>query len=92
MEENIRKNIIFSGRVQGVGFRYTAYTLAQAIGLTGWVKNLYDGTVEMEIQGMETEIDRLVLSLDRGNYIEILGMEVKRKSLQENEKDFRILN
>ena len=49
--EKVRKHIIFSGRVQGVGFRYTACYLARPLGLTGWVKNLWDGDVEMEVQG-----------------------------------------
>lgn len=41
---DVRKRIIFRGRVQGVGFRYTAKYLAQSLGLTGWVRNEYDGT------------------------------------------------
>ena len=52
----VRKRIVFYGRVQGVGFRYTAKRLAQSLGLTGWVKNEYDGTVVMEIQGREPMI------------------------------------
>ena len=43
--EEIRKRIIFHGRVQGVGFRYTAKHLANSLGITGWVKNEWDGTV-----------------------------------------------
>ena len=39
----VRKRIIFHGRVQGVGFRFTAKHLANSIGLTGWVQNEYDG-------------------------------------------------
>lgn len=37
--EKVRKFLTFTGRVQGVGFRYTAEYLAQSIGLTGWVRN-----------------------------------------------------
>ena len=48
---DIRKRIVFHGRVQGVGFRYTAKYLAQSLGLTGWVRNEWDGTVTLEIQG-----------------------------------------
>ena len=44
----VRKHIIFHGRVQGVGFRYTAKYLAQSLGLTGWVANEWDGTVSMD--------------------------------------------
>ncbi|WP_366933435.1 acylphosphatase [Pseudoramibacter sp.] len=46
-----RYHLLVSGRVQGVGFRYTASHLADLYNLTGWVKNRYDGDVEMEIQG-----------------------------------------
>ena len=45
------KYIIFSGRVQGVGFRFTAQRIALAFELTGYVKNLPDGSVEMFAQG-----------------------------------------
>lgn len=45
------KRIIFSGRVQGVGFRFTAHNIANRYQLVGWVRNLADGTVEMIAQG-----------------------------------------
>ena len=47
----IRKHIKFYGSVQGVNFRYTSSTIAKKLGLTGWVRNEYDGSVEMEAQG-----------------------------------------
>ena len=50
--EKIRKHFIFSGRVQGVGFRYRSMHMAQMLGLTGWVKNNWDGDVEMEWQSV----------------------------------------
>ena len=68
----VRKHIIFSGRVQGVGFRYTACYLARSLGLTGWVKNLWDGDVEMEVQGDEASMERLV-----GRFIRIELMETE---------------
>ena len=51
MSEKVRKHIIFYGRVQGVGFRYYSVYKSRKLGITGWVRNLYDGTVEMEVQG-----------------------------------------
>lgn len=45
------KRIIFRGRVQGVGFRFTAHNIANRYKLVGWVRNLADGTVEMIAQG-----------------------------------------
>ena len=53
----IAKHIIFKGSVQGVGFRYTSRRIAKKYDLTGYVKNLSDGTVEMLIQGPKTDID-----------------------------------
>ena len=61
----------FHGRVQGVGFRFTAKYLAQSLGLTGWVENDYDGTVLMEIQGREQLIFELMKGLNRSNFIQI---------------------
>ena len=45
--EIVRKQYTFTGRVQGVGFRYSAQYLAQGLGVTGWVKNEWNGTVIM---------------------------------------------
>lgn len=45
------KHVIFRGRVQGVGFRYTAHRIARGYAVTGYVRNLPDGTVEMLVQG-----------------------------------------
>ena len=50
------KKIIFSGCVQGVGFRYTCYQLAQDFSVTGYVMNLRDGSVEMGVEGSDQEI------------------------------------
>ena len=60
-QEKVRKHIFFYGRVQGVGFRYYAVQKANQLGLTGWVKNLYDGSVEMEVEGQEELIDQLII-------------------------------
>jgi len=51
------RHIIFTGRVQGVGFRFTALNVANRYGLAGLVRNLPDGTVEMIAQGTETDIN-----------------------------------
>lgn len=56
LEPKIRKHIYFYGRVQGVGFRYYAVQKANQLGLTGWVRNLSDGSVEMEVEGQEPHI------------------------------------
>ncbi|UCD55476.1 MAG: acylphosphatase [Candidatus Omnitrophota bacterium] len=51
-----RAQIIYSGSVQGVGFRFTAERIANSLGLTGWVRNCPDGTVEIVCEGEEGDI------------------------------------
>jgi len=52
-----RKHVYYSGTVQGVGFRYTARRLARGRGVTGFVRNLADGRVEMAAEGEESVVD-----------------------------------
>jgi acylphosphatase len=59
----IRRESHFSGRVQGVGFRYTAQSIAREFRVTGYVRNLADGKVELVAEGDEAEIDRLLQSI-----------------------------
>ena len=73
----VRKHIIFYGRVQDVGFRYFSVYKARLLGLAGWVKNLDDGSVEMEVQGKEAEIDTLIQFLDGHRWIRIDAMDVE---------------
>lgn len=73
----VRRHIYFSGRVQGVGFRYHSYYIASGLGLTGWVRNLWDGRVEMEVQGRSEVIDEMVDRLRQQRYIEIEEMETR---------------
>ena len=77
MQTKIRKHIIFYGRVQGVGFCYYAVNKANQLGLTGWVKNLPDGTVEMEVQGEEPLIDQLIIFLQNRTYIWIEKLDAR---------------
>ena len=88
MSEIIRKRIRFYGQVQGVGFRYRAMHAASPLGVTGWVHNEYDGSVSMEIQGTEEQIDEVILSVERGKYVMITNMEVKSIPVIENERGF----
>lgn len=69
--EMIREHFIFTGRVQGVGFRYKTNYLARHYGVTGWVRNNYDGTVEAQMQGREEVLDMIIQSLQQDEYIRI---------------------
>ena len=85
----VRKHIFFSGDVQGVGFRYRSFYIAQSLGLTGWVENLWDGRVEMEVQGDPNKINDLILYLQAQRFIQIEEMDEKKIPLQEEETAFR---
>lgn len=58
--------ICVSGVVQGVGFRYFTQRTAMKLVLSGWVKNRYDGDVEMEVEGEKELIEKLILALKIG--------------------------
>ena len=69
-----------TGRVQGVGFRMFVQQNAMELGITGWVKNMSDGTVTMELQGSQAAIDRLEAIIREGNYfikVQSFGLEVR---------------
>ena len=70
-----RKRITFYGRVQGVGFRYRARHAADLYGCTGWVRNEWDGSVTMEIQGEKEDIDKVILAIEAGRYVRIENMD-----------------
>lgn len=73
----IRRHYIFYGRVQGVGFRWRAYHAAARSGVTGHVRNLIDGSVEMEAEGSEENIDRMLADISASRFISIEDMDVK---------------
>ena len=85
----IRKHFIFYGWVQGVGFRWRARQAADFYGCTGWVRNEWDGTVSMEIQGTEEAIDKVIMSIESGRYVQIENMDVKILPVNPEEYGFR---
>ena len=84
----IRKSIRVYGSVQGVGFRYRTKYAAENYGVTGWVKNELDGSVSMELQGTEEQIDQVFLSISRGSYISIERMDSRSIPLNDGEYGF----
>ncbi len=68
MSENeiVRLHAIVEGHVQGVGFRVFVVERAIALGLTGWVRNCWDGNVEVLAEGSRANLDRLLVALYRG--------------------------
>ena len=89
MRNMIRKYITFYGWVQGVGFRYRARHAAELYGCTGWVRNEWDGSVTMEIQGTEEAINQVIVAIERGRYVKIENMDIRTIPVESEEQGFR---
>ena len=59
----IARRSIYSGRVQGVGFRFSTKQIATGFEVLGWVKNLPDGTVELQVKGEADEVEEFLLEI-----------------------------
>lgn len=81
----VRKHIVFYGSVQGVGFRWRAKSAAEYYSCTGCVRNEWDGSVSMEIQGTEEAIESVILAIEKGTFIRIENMDVKEIPLVDDE-------
>ncbi|MFH0911080.1 MAG: acylphosphatase [Planctomycetota bacterium] len=77
MEQESR-TVFFSGAVQGVGFRWTARDLAAGFAVTGYVRNLPDGRVELFAEGSPAEIDRFLAALRSAMRSYIRGENAER--------------
>ena len=86
----IRKHLVFYGSVQGVGFRWRARMAAQQFSCTGWVRNEWDGSVSMEIQGTEEAIDSVIGSINRGTYVQIGNIDVESIPTVDGEVGFLV--
>ena len=85
----VRRHIVFRGWVQGVGFRYRARHAASLYGCTGWVRNEWDGSVTMEIQGTPEQIEQVIRAIRAGRFVRIEDMESREMSPEEEERGFR---
>lgn len=86
-----RKKILFSGRVQKVGFRLEIYELAKRLNLTGWVKNRDDNNVEAEIQGENEKIIFLINYMKSLKRASVHGVIINERSILDIEKDFTVI-
>jgi acylphosphatase len=66
IREMIAKHVFYEGRVQGVGFRYTVRQIAKEYEVTGWVRNLIDGRVELLVSGEADEVDGFLETIAEG--------------------------
>lgn len=88
--DKVRNRIIFSGRVQGVGFRYRAKHAADGYGVTGWIQNESDGTVLMEAQGSYDQINDMIKLINQSAYIIIDKLDRQEISVEPEERGFHI--
>ena len=89
--EIVRKKLIFTGNVQFVGFRFQSKYIADTLGLTGYVENLENGDVLMEVQGEESVIRELILRLHERKPIRIDFIEEEDLPVKKREKGFRYM-
>ena len=87
----VRANIIFSGTVQGVGFRFTVQRYAIRLGLKGWVRNTPDGCVEAVFEGEEENINRIIEWCHQGStHSKVKNVEIKYQEPKNEFSDFTI--
>jgi acylphosphatase len=72
------KRAFFEGRVQGVGFRFSVKEIAQGFDVVGWVANLPDGRVQLEVQGTPEEVEQFLEAI----FQSYLRPHIQRHSIQ----------
>ena len=91
VENIVRKAGRAEGRVQRVGFRVFVRNSARELGVTGWVKNMKDGSVTMELQGAAQIIEQLIEKIKQGRgRINVTSLELADLPLTEGESGFAI--
>ena len=85
-----RAHVLYSGNVQGVGFRFGAIDLAQKYGITGWVRNTADGKVEVVAEGNEPKLQSFLADLKREMSYYIRKENVSWEPATGEFKDFQI--
>ncbi len=92
MGEKVRAALKIYGRVQGVFFRSTMRDVARELGLTGWVRNVPDGTVEAVVEGDKTAVERIVAWAHEGPPLaRVEKVDIKWEPYKGEFKDFRIV-
>ncbi len=86
-----RVHVYYSGRVQGVGFRFTAESIAGRLGVNGWVKNLGDRRVELLAEAEQDKIEDLLARLKSQFTDYIADVDVRWESPSGDYNDFRII-
>ena len=91
MSDVIRRYACAAGRVQGVGFRMFVRQQAVMNDITGWVMNMSDGTVTMELQGVASAVKAAFAAMRTGNYfIRVERLDIEERAPVDGERDFSI--
>ena len=91
MENEARAHVIISGRVQGVCFRMETQRAAKRIGVSGWVKNRFDGTVEAVFEGDKKQVDQIIEWCRKGPSLSVVSnLEIAWESFTGEFKNFDI--
>jgi acylphosphatase len=88
-----RAHVFYSGRVQGIGFRYTAQNIAEDLGIHGWVKNLEDGRVEIVAESEEKNLKEFLDKISKGplgRYIKDVDVAWEKPSKEFNDFDIKL--
>jgi acylphosphatase len=90
-EENLRLHATVSGRVQGVSFRYFVVDQAMNLDLTGWTRNLWNGSVEVMAEGQREKLENLLQALREGPPMaRVEDVDFKWLPYEEEFKDFSV--
>jgi acylphosphatase len=91
MENEARAHVIISGRVQGVCFRMETQRAAKRTGVSGWVKNRFDGTVEAVFEGDRKHVDQIIEWCRKGPPLSVVSnLEIDWESFTGEFKGFDI--
>ena len=85
-----RRHVIYSGHVQGVGFRFTTHSVAHGHDVVGYVKNLPDGSVEVVVEGTDSEIDAFLTDVETRLADRILNVKCDRRPATDEFANFGI--
>lgn len=90
--DEVRRHAVVSGRVQGVSFRYYTVQRASDAGLTGWVRNRADGSVELEVQGAAEAVAAFLDWVEAGpSYAQVTSVAVTERDLLDGQQGFDVV-
>ncbi len=90
MSAKAARRVLYSGRVQGVGFRYTTHEVAQTHAVTGFVRNLRDGRVELVAEGAPAELESFLAAVARAMSGSIDSQDVQTVAVSGTYQSFDI--